>query len=176
MSIETLTQIKLPPWAVASFGLWITSPRISHIFSATTIFIYCIGMLWTCTQKEVFVKHKSMRANSLSYFCIIIRCLSKLHGSLWRTRFTSALSSKIKRTLCSPWFCTLNPFRARYRGLKVLKMASMFKALLVKNFATMMNSFVLRSPVRQHPGPSFSDKVRWLQFEVKSSMVERCDE
>ena len=77
------------------------------------------------------------------------------------------------KLLWSPKLRTLNPFFERQSGMKVLAIPSMFNALFVRNFVTILNSGELNSSSRQQPEPSFSDKVSRFQLEVRSSMVVR---
>lgn len=149
-----------------------------HLAKDFTNFFCCrhvyvsYGHVMHLDPKGSLLKLETVSGVSFTYRCIIIKCLLKLQGSLMRTRSMSALSSKMKRTMWSPWFYILKPFLVRHSGLKVCAMASMFSARFVRNFSAMMYSWDLSSLVRQHPGPSFSDKERRFQLVVRSSMVE----
>ena len=76
-----------------------------------------------------------------------------------------------KKKLCSPKFRTMKPFRDRNSGVKVLAIASVFRARLVKNFALRTKSWVLRLFSKQQPGPFLSERVRRVQLFVNSSIV-----
>ena len=62
-------------------------------------------------------------------------CLLKVQGSLARTRFAFASSSNTNKRTWSPASRTLKSFLALHRDFNVRPMASMLRALLVRNFA-----------------------------------------
>ena len=82
-------------------------------------------------------------------------CLSKLLCSLEKIFLTSFLLSKTNNRIWSPMLLTLNPFTTLYNGLKILIIASIFKALFVKNLAAIINSIELCSLFRLIFPPSY---------------------
>lgn len=170
-SIEILRRRNIPPSdSLGSIGQD-TSPITAHIFSAASIVIYRSEIPWTWTQKLALSNWISCIEVSFSYRCITTRCLSKLQGSLISMRSKSCLLSKVNSILCSPRFLILKPFRDLHNGVKVLAIASMFKALVVINLAAMEKSLCPSSFVRLQPRLSLSDRVSWLQFYARSSMT-----
>ena len=78
MSIETLTQMKFPPFV--SFGLakGITLPRTSQIFSTTFTFI-------NLHPKSRSIKFQLFSGKIFVVLSMTIKCLSKLRGALeWK--------------------------------------------------------------------------------------------
>ena len=156
-SMETWTRMKLPPSNNLGSDCLNTSPTTPYIFLAAPMFIYLVGIPWTYTHRVV--RSNLISSKGVSWHCMTTKCLSKLHGSLLKILSTSSLLSKVKRILWSPKFWISKPLRALHNGVKVLAMTSTFRALLVKNFATMEYSLTVSSPVRQQPGPSLSEIV-----------------
>ena len=101
ISILTQTRIKYPPSSSTTLVDFCISPTMSQIPSANFVFMNQTGILWTCTQKSVFVNTRSRTRISVSYRCNITKYLSKLHSWLWRIWSTSLKLSKMKRTLWS---------------------------------------------------------------------------
>ena len=94
-----------------------------------------------------------------------------LHGSELRTLSTLTASVKINRTFCSPNLRILKPPQERHRRVKVLAIASVLRARFVKNFAAMMYYWELWSLSREQLGPSLSERERFVQFCVISSIT-----
>ena len=142
----------------------------SQISSATDLFLYLIGMLWTWTQKETLSKLSSSTDEFLSKLWVTTSDLSKLYGSVERILPMSSLLSKMKRTLWSPSLWILNPFFARHRGLKVLATTSMFNARRIKKKAAIIYSLDCRSFLMQRSSPSLSERERQFHCLVRSSI------
>ena len=96
-----------------------------------------------------------------------------LWPSLCITLFTSGLFLKIKRSLWSLKFCIWKPLWVRQISLKVRATASMFRALLVRNLANIENSCQWCFFLSWKWSPSLSERDKWFQPFVMSSMVKR---
>ena len=152
-SSYTLSRKKFPPSTSLNSLGWDTSPITLLIFKAASNVMYRGGMPWSWSRKLALSNLTSPTGTSFSYHCMTTKCLSKLHGSLERILSTSILLSKVKSTIWSPLFWILKPLRDLHKGLKVFAIASIFRALFVRNFAIMEKSKKQSSLVRLHPGP-----------------------
>ena len=163
--------MKLPPFiSTLSFGLE-TVPRVAPRLIAASTVISENGKLWICTQNDVLLKLSSLTGHEPSYRCKTTKCLSKAHGSPWRTFSASASSSKSISKMLSPAMLTSKFHFGHHIGLKVLAIASMLSVLLVKNFAANTNSITFLSFDRSHFVPSTLDSDIFFHCWLRSSMV-----
>ena len=117
-------------------------------------------------------KRSLVEIEFLSNLWVTTSGLSKLHGSVERILSTSYLLAKMKRTLWSPSLWILKPFFDRHSGLKVLAIASMFKARRVKKKAAIICSLDWRSFLMQRSYPSLSERERQFHCFIRSSIAK----
>ena len=104
--------------------------------------------IWNCIQKVVLSNFSSSVERFLSHLSMTIKCLSKLHGSLWITLSASSLLSNTNNPLWFPILCTSNLFLACQNGVKVLAIASMFLSPFLLETLWRKNSWELTSSSR----------------------------
>ena len=85
---------------------------------------------------------------------------------------TSDSLSKVKSTIWLPRFLILKPLLDHHIGVKVAAMTSVFKALLVRSLATIMEIEVAISSCSRNLGPSFWEMVSLDHCFVRSSMED----
>lgn len=149
----------------------LTSPITSHSFLATSQLRNLIGISWTCTHNETLSKTKSLTCMLWSYRWIITKCLSKLYGSPLKIFSTSSSLSNTNNNMWFPTLRTLNPFFELQMGLKVLIVASVFNAHLVRNFAAIVQYDKSVSSTNWNSPPSLSFKDTFSQHFVTISII-----
>ena len=128
-SISTLTRKKSPSIMSPICSEYETRPI--DLLNSIAVFQFKLltGRPCSCIPNLIFENFKFRTVHEPSYFCKRTKCLSKVHGSLAKTRSASLSTSKTKRIVWLPTTQIWNPSCAFHRGLEVRPMASTFKTL-----------------------------------------------
>ena len=145
ISISTWTRKNSPPTNSLGFShgdtyLSVSPNSVVILESSKHIDNQCI-----CTQNFNLVNLKYLDGVDPSNLYNMTACLSKVHGSLARTRSASDSSSNTNKSIWSPASRTLKSFLVLHRGLNVRPTTSTLRALLVRNLAAKTNSLFCKT-------------------------------